>query len=225
MPNSKINTFKTAFVIGNGKSRKDFDLSKLQDNGLIVGCNSIYKELDVDIICAMDKNVRQEIIEQDLDASFIGKWMRPYFDKTCQREMSTKDLDYAYINKSVNLSKAIQHYSIMPNSGLLALLITSWIEHINVIYLLGFDFFHPGANPEPNNMYHENPIVRPKNYTDTINEILAKCSHVPIIVVTDGTDESFLATLNITKTITYEEFETILDKKKGSRFREPTIKM
>ena len=53
------------FVVGNGTSRKNFDLNELRycskerykRRSFIVGCNYIYKEFDVDLIVAQDTKV------------------------------------------------------------------------------------------------------------------------------------------------------------------------
>ncbi len=42
------------FLIGNGESRKDFDLNLLKEKGLIVGCNAIYRDIKPDILTCMD---------------------------------------------------------------------------------------------------------------------------------------------------------------------------
>ena len=49
----------TAFIIGNGISRKSIDLSKL--NGTVIGCNALYREFTPDIIVAVDKQMVIEI--------------------------------------------------------------------------------------------------------------------------------------------------------------------
>ena len=49
-------------IIGNGESRKNIDISKI--NGIKVGCNAIYLYENVDLICAMDKFWRDKICEE-----------------------------------------------------------------------------------------------------------------------------------------------------------------
>lgn len=49
-------------IIGNGESRKDINIDKLQ--GMKVGCNAIYLYHNVDLICAMDKFWRDKIINE-----------------------------------------------------------------------------------------------------------------------------------------------------------------
>jgi len=51
------------FLIGNGKSRKDFDLTPLKKYGRVYGCNAIWRdELDkIDVLTAVDNGVIHEI--------------------------------------------------------------------------------------------------------------------------------------------------------------------
>ena len=49
------------FCIGNGESRKDFDLHKLRDHGKIYGCNGLYRDFTPDVLVAMDYNICHEI--------------------------------------------------------------------------------------------------------------------------------------------------------------------
>ena len=49
------------FCIGNGESRKDFDLYKLKPFGKIYGCNGLYRDFAPDVLVAMDFNICHEI--------------------------------------------------------------------------------------------------------------------------------------------------------------------
>ena len=49
------------FCIGNGESRKDFDLHTLREHGKIYGCNGLYRDFTPDILLAMDYNICHEI--------------------------------------------------------------------------------------------------------------------------------------------------------------------
>ena len=41
---------KPAFIIGNGKTRKGFDLETLRGKGTTYGCNAVYRDFDPDYI-------------------------------------------------------------------------------------------------------------------------------------------------------------------------------
>ena len=48
------------FCIGNGESRKDFDLERLRPHGKIYGCNGLYRDFVPDVLVAMDYNICHE---------------------------------------------------------------------------------------------------------------------------------------------------------------------
>ena len=49
------------FCIGNGKSRKDFNLEKLRPYGKIYGCNALYRTFTPDVLTAVDHGIMHEI--------------------------------------------------------------------------------------------------------------------------------------------------------------------
>jgi len=49
------------FCIGNGESRKGFDLEKLRPHGKIYGCNAIYRDFLPDVLTAVDHGIMHEI--------------------------------------------------------------------------------------------------------------------------------------------------------------------
>ena len=57
--------FLPAFVIGNGTSRSDFELSKLNDNGIINGCKALFRDFTPDYFVAIDDGIIEEITKSD----------------------------------------------------------------------------------------------------------------------------------------------------------------
>jgi hypothetical protein len=55
---------KTAFIIGNGKSRLGFHLEVLRKYGAIYGCNALYREFYPDWLVAIDDGMISEIRSQ-----------------------------------------------------------------------------------------------------------------------------------------------------------------
>ena len=55
----------SVFVLGNGPSRKNIDISKL--DGTIIGCNACYRDFTPDVICATDAGIMSDIIESGYD--------------------------------------------------------------------------------------------------------------------------------------------------------------
>ena len=56
---------ESVFVLGNGPSRKNIDVSKL--NGTVIGCNACYRDFTPDVICATDAGIMSDIIESGYD--------------------------------------------------------------------------------------------------------------------------------------------------------------
>ena len=52
---------KRVFCIGNGESRKGFNLEKLRPHGNIYGCNALYRDFMPDILTSVDHGIMHEI--------------------------------------------------------------------------------------------------------------------------------------------------------------------
>lgn len=57
--------YEPAFIIGNGLSRKDFNLNKLVGQGCIFGCNALYRDFTPDYLVAIDDKIAEEISQSD----------------------------------------------------------------------------------------------------------------------------------------------------------------
>jgi hypothetical protein len=53
------------FLIGNGNSRKDFDLERLRGIGTIIGCNALYREFTPDLLVIIDQKMMRELNKSD----------------------------------------------------------------------------------------------------------------------------------------------------------------
>jgi hypothetical protein len=51
------------FLIGNGESRKDFNLDLLKPHGKIYGCNALYREYIPDVLVSVDHGIMHEIYQ------------------------------------------------------------------------------------------------------------------------------------------------------------------
>ena len=51
------------FLIGNGESRIDFDLTQLRKYGKIYGCNALYRDFTPDVLVAVDQGISHEIYQ------------------------------------------------------------------------------------------------------------------------------------------------------------------
>ena len=67
---------KTAFVLGNGTSRKSIDLNQLNDKGTVYGCNALYREFDPNFLVAVDTKMILEINQAGYQHSH-SVWTNP----------------------------------------------------------------------------------------------------------------------------------------------------
>ena len=60
-------SYRRIFIIGNGESRKDFDLTKLREHGKIYACNAYYRDNPLpDVLVAVDSTMTHEIYHQGI---------------------------------------------------------------------------------------------------------------------------------------------------------------
>lgn len=127
-------TNKTAFVLGNGISRKHIDLHKLKKYGTVYGCNALYREFVPDHLVCVDTKMIIEVA----DAGYNKM--------------------YSVWSNENKLTRATPNINILnPNkgwsSGPTAMLLASQHGH-KEIYVLGFDYVGLGENEDRvNNVY------------------------------------------------------------------------
>ncbi len=125
-----------AYIIGNGPSRKGFDLNTLKATGQTYGCNALYRDFMPDFIFSVDTRMTVEM---------------------CQNEVGKKTFHYApSLEVNRPYSKGMLH--LVPNnphwiSGNQAFWTACVHGHKN-IYLIGFDFREYGRD-QFNNIYQD----------------------------------------------------------------------
>lgn len=135
-----------AYIIGNGPSRKDFDLTQLKATGQTYGCNALYRDFTPDYLFSVDAMVSREISKSKI------------WQKGC--------VCYAP-SLEVNRNKGL--HLIPNNPGLISgnqAIWTATVHGHKNIYLLGFDFREYGKNML-NNMYQDTENYGPR-HDDTI---------------------------------------------------------
>ena len=111
-----------AYCIGNGPSRKGFDLTKLKATGQTYGCNALYRDFMPDFIFSVDTKMSMQMVED---------------------EVGLKTVHYGpALEVNRKQSKGMIH--LIPNnphwiSGNAAFWTAGVHGHKN-IYLIGFDF-------------------------------------------------------------------------------------
>ena len=137
-----------AYVIGNGPSRKDFDLQTLKSSGQTYGCNALYRDFMPDFIFSVDAKMTTEMV-----LAKVGR----------------QTIHYAP-SLEVNRKHAKGMIHLIPNnphfiSGNQAIWTATVHGHKN-IYLIGFDFKEYGKD-QFNNMYQDTENYGPR-HSDTI---------------------------------------------------------
>ena len=122
-----------AFIVGNGTSRNDFDLTQLIDNGKIYGCNALYREFKPDYLIAVDVKMVLEIN---------------------QSGYQNRNLVYTNPNKAYSKFKNFNFFDPSKgwSSGPTALWFASQHQY-DEIFILGFDYKGLDNGEKVNNIY------------------------------------------------------------------------
>jgi len=141
-------------LVGNGSSRAGFDLHRLDGQGLVVGCNYLYRDYDPDYIVAIDEEIVDDI-RAHLRAKLNHRWKmlaRVYLDGRfwwlCADQ--EKVVRFASINHRLN-----------QNSGILGAYFLAHTMTAKRLYLFGVDFFRPVPDAD-NDMYFGHIPFKPK---------------------------------------------------------------
>lgn len=126
----------TAFVLGNGVTRKGVDLEHLHTHGMIYGCNALYRDFVPDVLIATDRPISDQI--QNSGYALKNKFY------------TRKPLDDLGAHR---VPEQYWGYS----SGPLAASIAAADQHMSV-YLLGFDM--AGINDRFNNVYADSEFYK-----------------------------------------------------------------
>ena len=189
-----------AYVIGNGPSRKGFDLNRLKETGQTYGCNALYRDFIPDFIFSVDTNMSMQMIED---------------------EVGLKTIHYAPALQA-NRKESNGMIHLIPNnpnwiSGNAAFWTAGVHGHKN-IYLIGFDFREYGKG-ELNNIYQDTDYYGERNedkifdgWLKQFRDMLKMRPYVNYTVVHDNPPDfmNYLQTgtdHGNSKVISYRQFE------------------
>lgn len=127
---------KDAFIIGNGKSRKQFDLYKLPQD--TYGCNALYRDYSPDFLIVVDRHMYQEVKKSE-----YGEKNIVYTNHSCMSKFGG----------TCHLIPSNPHRGAGPTATHIAI----HDGHTN-LFMLGFDCAEDTAD---NNMY-----VNTENYNN-----------------------------------------------------------
>ena len=80
------------FCIGNGESRKGFDLESLRQYGKIYGCNALYRDFMPDVLTAVDHGIMHEIYHAGVAQKipcYFRDWTCLLYTSPSPRDLST----------------------------------------------------------------------------------------------------------------------------------------
>jgi len=189
-----------AYCIGNGPSRKGFDLNQLKSTGQTYGCNALYRDFIPDFIFSVDTNMSMKMVED---------------------QVGFRTIHYAPALQA-NRKESKGMVNLIPNnpywiSGNAAFWTAGVHGHKN-IYLLGYDFRQYGKN-QLNNIYQDTECYGERHDDDIFDgwlkqfrDMLKMRPYVNYTVVHDNPPEYMnnLQTgtdLGNSKVLSYKEFE------------------
>jgi len=142
------NPDQTAYIIGNGGSRKGFDLLLLKGKGTVFGCNALYRDYRLsnpkyvlpDYLVAIDNPIITEIESSDFPSSRV--LIPPEDEKWEPVEL--------HWGRAVN--KQWDPQRPRSNAGMNAILEAIKLEY-ETLYVFGFDFLVVDQNTAMSNLY------------------------------------------------------------------------
>jgi hypothetical protein len=126
-----------AFVLGNGISRNQVDLSILQSLGTVYGCNALYRDFAPDVLVSTDAPISQRIQQEGYSANHVHYTRKPLPDSGARR------IPQQYFGFS---------------SGPVAVSLAALDRH-RTIYLVGFDM-GPTKTGKFNNIFADTEFYK-----------------------------------------------------------------
>lgn len=134
----------TAFVLGNGESRRTLNLQQLKLHGSIYGCNALYRDFEPTVLVATDRAIAETIQQSGWARTHCFYTRRPLPGLGAQ---------------------AIPRPYWPWSSGPVALALAAEAGH-RQIWLLGFDL-GPTQDQRFNNVYAGTEFYKPRNSVPT----------------------------------------------------------
>ena len=136
---------KYVSIIGNGESRRGFDISPLKSFSTVIGCNAIFRDFVTEYLICADKPMCQQAVNA------VGKGTTIYTRDRWSDQFAMwpnvkklPDLPYSGDQRKDEPF----HWGAGPYAGVLGLTFKP-----KAIFMLGFDL-HPIEKEKVNNIYH-----------------------------------------------------------------------
>ena len=135
---------KYVSIIGNGESRRGFDLSPLKHFSTVIGCNALYRDYVTEYLCCADRHMCQQAVNA------VGKGTTVY----TRDNWAAQFAHWPNVTQFPELPNSGEkrmdepfHWGTGPYAGVLGLTFKP-----KAIFMLGFDLY-PLDKQTPNNMY------------------------------------------------------------------------
>ncbi len=135
---------KYVSIIGNGESRRGFDLSPLKQFSTVVGCNAVFRDYVTEYLVCCDRHMCQQAanaVGKNTTVFTRDRWADQFANWPNVRKLP--DLPYAGDKRQDDPF----HWGTGPYSGVLALTFKP-----KAIFMLGYDLY-PIDKDTPNNLY------------------------------------------------------------------------
>jgi hypothetical protein len=136
----------TAFVLGNGRSRLDVDLTRLKTYGSIYGCNALYREFTPDVLISTDRPISTRIQEEGYALKNRMYTRKPVPGSGAQRVCQEY---YGFSSGPIAVAQAC-------------------LDRHNTVYLIGFDL-GPLPNDRFNNVYADTEFYKKSSARPTFS--------------------------------------------------------
>ena len=135
-------------VIGNGESRASIDINNFAKNKITVGCNAIYRDLQVNHLVCCDQPIMREALDAIPPTTLM--YVRSQWFYTFKKLLKYKNI--RQLPDIPNPSNSRHDHSDHWGSGAYALLVASSISDSHIL-LIGFDLYSKGELV--NNIYKD----------------------------------------------------------------------
>ena len=148
---------RIATIIGNGESRKDFDIKTTKLLGMTVGCNAVYRDMDPNFMVCADKKMIFELLHERNNNVPWPLYTRPQWSKSFNKFifLDMPKLPYEGEERRDNPF----HWGTGQFATLVALSNShgGWLgQNPQTIFLLGFDLYGAGKDQKlHNNIYKD----------------------------------------------------------------------
>ena len=136
---------KYVSIIGNGESRRGFDISPLKMFSTVIGCNAIYRDYITEYLVCCDRHMCQQSLNavgKNTTVYTRDRWIGEFAHWPTARELPP--LPYSGDKRQDEPF----HWGTGPYAGVLGLTFKP-----KAIFMIGFDLF-PFEKDKVNNIYH-----------------------------------------------------------------------